>query len=72
MKGGGNKAVRACLQQEEKMRLSTKHSSNMYFNSKINVSKLVIPSAGTGCVPSWKEPSGAGEQDVLTRQARPL
>lgn len=32
------------------MRFSTKYSSKGYFNSKINVIKLVVPSAGTGCV----------------------
>lgn len=32
------------------MRFSTKYSKKGYFNSKINMSKLVVPSAGTGCL----------------------
>lgn len=36
------------------MRFNTKHSSKGYFNWKINVSKLIIPSAGPGCVRSCR------------------
>lgn len=61
------------MKQEDKMTFSTKYSSKGYFNSKINVSKLVVPGAGTGCVTGCRNPSSAGEQDVLSsRQGRPL
>lgn len=53
-KPGQINVVWACLQQEEKIRFSTKHSSKGYFNSKINVFKLVIPSAGAGCMTSCR------------------
>lgn len=36
------------------MRFSRKHGSKDYFNFKRNVSKLVIASAGKGCLTSWR------------------
>lgn len=53
-KPGQINVVWTCLQQEEKIRFSTKHSSKGYFNLKTDVFKLVILRAGAGCMTSCR------------------